>query len=130
LCIFRDGEHACPTEPENMFTERHVFYEGVEDDRQCSACTCGPPTGSLCTATVSIYTDANLTCNTNSGPPLVPLPISSEGSACVDIQPPGPSLGAKSAGSTTYHPGTCPAMGGDASGSAIKTEPATLCCRP
>lgn len=127
LCIFRDGEHTCPTIAGNMFTERHVFYEGFEDYRECSACTCGSPVGSVCTATIAIYTDANLSCN---DPPFVSLPISSEGPTCIDLKPLGQSLGSKSAGTTTYHPGTCPAMGGDASGSAVKTNPATLCCRP
>jgi hypothetical protein len=48
----------------------------------------------------------------------------------LDIQLSGQALGSKSAGPTTYLPGTCPAMGGDASGSAIPIEPATFCCRP
>jgi len=125
MCIFKDGENDCPTEPGSVFTEQHFFYKGVEDDRQCSACTCGPPEGSACTATISIYT--NSTC---SLPALDQKTISSAGTACLDIQLPGQALRSKSAGSTTYIPGMCPAMGGDASGSAIKTKPATLCCRP
>jgi hypothetical protein len=127
LCIFHEGEEDCPTDPENVFTERHVFYREVQDERQCSACSCGAPTGSACTATISIYKGNDLTC---SGPALVPIPVSSQGATCLDIQLPGQALGSKSAGPTTYLPGTCPAMGGDASGSAIPTKPATLCCRP
>jgi hypothetical protein len=126
-CILQKGENDCPTDPENVFTERHVFYNGVQDDRQCSPCTCGAPTGSACTATVSIYKGNDLTC---SGPALVPIPVSSESSTCFDIQLPGQPLGSKSAGPTTYLPGTCPAMGGEASGTAVKTNPVTFCCRP
>ncbi len=128
LCIIRDGEHACPADPKNSFTERHVFYQGVQDDRQCSACSCGAPTGSACTATISIYKGNDLTC---SGPALVPIPVSSKGPTCLDIQLPGQALGSKKATTpTTYLPGTCPPMGGDASGTALPTEPTTLCCRP
>lgn len=129
LCIFYNGDHACPNdEPGNIFTEQHVFYQGVEDDRQCSACTCGPPTGSACTATISTYKGNNLTCDDNAK--FAQIPISSAGPVCVDIALPGQPLGSKSAGPTTYLPGACQPLGGDASGSVTKTEPATLCCRP
>ena len=127
LCIFHEGDEVCPTDPENKFTERHVFYQGVQDERQCSACGCGVPAGSACTAAISIYKGNDLTC---SGPALVTIPVSSKGPTCLDIQLPGQALGSKSAGPTTYLPGTCPPMGGDASGSANPTKPSTLCCRP
>jgi hypothetical protein len=126
-CILQKGENDCPTDPENVFTERHVVYNGVQDDRQCSACSCGAPMGSACTAVLSIYKGADLTC---SGLALEQTTISSSSSKCIDIQLPGQALGSKSAGPTTYLPGTCPAMGGDASGSAVATNPVTLCCRP
>ena len=127
LCVFQKGENACPTDAGNDFTEQHVFYRGVQDDRECSACTCGPPTGSACTATISIYKGANLTC---SGPALATIPVSSKSQTCLDIQLPGQALGSKSAAPTTYLPGTCPAMGGDGNGVATPTNPATFCCRP
>ena len=124
LCIFHEDEMDCPTEQGNIFTEQHFFYKGVEDNRQCSACTCGAPMGSACTATISIY--KNPMC---SGL-LDQKTISSSSSTCTDIQLPGQALGSKSAGPTTYLPGTCPAMGGDGSGSATPTKSATFCCRP
>ncbi len=128
LCIFRDGEHACPTTKDGVFTEAHVFYDGVEDERQCSPCACASPTGSACTATVSIYKGNDLTC---SGPTVAKgITISSEGPTCLDIQLPGQALGSKLASPIDYLPGTCSPTGGDASGSAIKTEPVTFCCRP
>jgi hypothetical protein len=125
LCIFRDGEHDCPDDPGTVFTERHIFYQSVQDDRQCSTCTCGAPTGSLCKAQLSIYEGASC-----SASPLMSNPISSAIPACFDIVLPGQALGSKSVESMIYLPGTCPAMGGDASGNATKTEPSTLCCRP
>jgi hypothetical protein len=127
VCIFHEDEMDCPTEPGNVFTEQHFFYKGVQDDRQCSACTCGAPTGSACTATISIYKGNDLTC---SGPALVSIPVSSVEPVCFDIALPGQALGSKSAGPTTYLPGMCPAMGADPSGSAVKIKPATFCCLP
>ena len=126
VCIFYDGERACPNdEPGDVFTEQHVFYNGVKDDRQCSTCSCGAPTGSVCTAQLSVYEGASC-----SGSPLMSNPISSAKAGCLDITIPGQALGSKSVGAVTYLPGTCPPVGGDASGSAIPIEPATLCCRP
>jgi hypothetical protein len=127
LCIFHEDDLDCPTDPGNMFTERHVFYRGVQDDRQCSPCACGAPAGSACTAMLSIYKGADLTC---SGQALARNTITSEKSICIDIALAGQALGSKSAGPTTYLPGTCPPLGGDGSGTAIPTHPATLCCRP
>jgi hypothetical protein len=128
LCIFQAGEHACPDDEQgNVFTEQHIFYQGVQDDRQCSTCTCGAPMGSVCKAQLSIYEGNDMTCN---GPTFAQIPISSADPACLDITLPGQSLGSKSVADVIYLPGTCPTMGGDASGSATKTEPATLCCRP
>ena len=125
LCITHDGERPCPTTTTNVFTEQHVFYNGIEDHRQCSPCTCGAPTGSACTAIASIYTNA--TC---SGVPLAQNTISSASETCIDVQLPGQALGSKSAGFVSYLPGMCSPAGGDASGAAIKTEPVTYCCRP
>ena len=127
LCIFHEGDEDCPDESGNVFTEKHVFYNGVQDDRQCSACSCGAPTGSVCKAQLSIHDGNDLTC---SGPTIAQLLITSAKDACVDITLPGQALGSKSVGPTTYIPGTCPPMGGAASGSAIPTEPDTFCCRP
>ena len=125
VCIFYDGERVCPDDIQgNTFTEQHVFYQGVQDDRQCSACSCGAPTGSACTATISIYKNANCSALLDQ------KTIDSSSETCTDIKLPGQALGSKSAGPTTYLPGTCPAMGGDGSGIAIPTNPATLCCRP
>jgi hypothetical protein len=39
---------------------------------------------------------------------------------CTDIALPGQSLGSKLAGPTTYLPGTCQPLGGDASGGVTK----------
>ena len=127
LCIIHEGDVDCPTTTGNAFIDRHVFYDGVKDDRVCSACACGPATGSLCTATISIYKGVDLTC---SGPALDQKTISSEKPVCLDIAPPGQSLGSKSAGPMSYFPGTCAAIDAVVSGDLSKAGPSTLCCRP
>ena len=127
MCVFHDGEKPCPPPADTTFTEQHIFFAGLQDDRQCSACTCGPAVGSICTATLSIFKGADLTC---SGPTFAQNSVSSEGPTCIDIQPPGQALGSKSAGLTTYLPGICQPVGGQHSGDAVGVEPSTFCCRP
>ncbi len=127
VCITHEGKHNCPTGPGDIFTEQHIFYDGIKDDRHCSACTCGPPTGSLCTTMISVYKDADGMCG---GPIVDQGTVSSVSPRCIDIQPPGQPLGSKSAGPTTYIPGTCQPMGGKPSGVATESESFTFCCRP
>jgi len=76
---------------------------------------------------ISVYGDAGEMCG---GPLLEQASVSSAGPKCFDIQPPGQGLSSKSAGPTTYTPGTCQPLGGDASGSATASDPVTFCCRP
>jgi hypothetical protein len=127
VCVTQKGESECPIHPGAVFTERRVFYKGIKDDRQCSTCACGPPTGGVCTATIAIYEGANLTC---SGSPLEEKSASSLLPVCFDLALPGQALGSKSAGATTYAPGTCDPLGGEPSGGATALESFTFCCRP
>lgn len=128
LCAFQSGEYDCPILKDDVFTEQHVFFEGVDDKRECSACACGPPMGSVCTAPISLYEGGNLTC---SGPALASLPVSSAKTTCLDLQPPGQALGSKSAGPTAYTPGICQPTGGEPNGlAATGIHPVTFCCRP
>jgi hypothetical protein len=43
LCIWQDGAAACPAGP---WTDVTTTYASFTDGRECSACTCGAPTGS------------------------------------------------------------------------------------
>jgi len=132
LCIADDGDRPCPnSDSDSNFTERYVFYAGVDDQRQCTACTCGPPNGSMCTAKVSVYQNSDNTC---SGPTVYPsIGISSVMPTCVDINPPGQPLGSKSATSPAYIPGECapvPGVVDPDGGTAIPQWPITICCQP
>jgi hypothetical protein len=40
------GDAPCPAG--NWYVHKHVFYSGVSDQRGCSSCTCGSPTGASC----------------------------------------------------------------------------------
>ena len=125
VCIAKEGEFECPPTLGSVFTERHIFYQEVNDDRQCSTCTCGAPMGSVCTAVLSVYSSGMC-----GGFIVDKGGISSENERCIDIQPPGQALGSKSAGPTAYSPGVCPPMGGEPSGVASGSAPSTFCCRP
>lgn len=127
VCITREGESECPELEGGVFSERLIFYQGINDDRQCSECTCGQPTGSVCRATIAVYSGADLTCSDSA---LETKLASSVVPVCLDFALPGQALGSKSAGATTYAPGTCKPLGGEPSGGATARESFTFCCRP
>jgi hypothetical protein len=54
-CIGRVGDQVCPP----GFPAKTLSYDGFEDDRECSACSCGSATGGTCKLTVSLYSDAS-----------------------------------------------------------------------
>jgi hypothetical protein len=88
----------------------------------CTPCGCGAPSGSMCTSTLSLFTE--LGCSGSS----MSLWLSSAGDVCTDIQPPGRALMSKAASELVYTPGTCEPSGGETS-SVMLTEPMTFCCR-
>ncbi|MFO0755530.1 MAG: hypothetical protein U0359_03515 [Byssovorax sp.] len=124
LCLFQYGDSDCPTNVSPSFSEKHVFYDRAEES--CTDCGCGPPQGSVCTATLSVYKEGLCA----GSPFLQQLPISSDGPTCVDIQPPGQAMGSKSASPPIYLPGACMPEGGQGNGQIVPVKPATLCCRP
>lgn len=57
VCIWQEGEHACP---EGDYVEQRILHGGIEDTRSCLECACGDLQGS-CTAesfTVGFYSFA------------------------------------------------------------------------
>jgi hypothetical protein len=120
-CVYREGDHDCL--PPTAYTEKHVFYDAFQDTRACSPCTCGTPSGSTCSATVSIYTDG--ACSTLA----YSATIDATGPACHNL-PPGSPLGSKLAGSTNYTAGACTPGASMPTGAATPTGPSTLCCLP
>jgi hypothetical protein len=122
-CIFHNGDVDCPSDPANVYTEKHVFYAGIDDTRGCAPCTCGAPAGSVCSASISIYQDNACTS------PLDLATVTSAGPVCHDL-PVGSALGSKSASAPTYTPGACLPAGGEPTGAATGDQPGTFCCIP
>jgi hypothetical protein len=120
-CVATPGDVDCPAS--SPYVDRHVFYGGIDDTRGCTPCTCGAPTGSTCTGSIAIYSDA--ACSAQVFADL----ITSSGPSCIDV-PAGSALGSKKAGPATYAPGACAANGGEPVGSAVPSQPVTFCCLP
>ncbi len=123
-CVARDGVHSeCPDNYNEM--PPVVLYEDPPiDDRDCSECKCGAPTGSMCLGSLRVYSDG--ACSKE----LVNVGVSSMDEACATIIPPGSAIGSKTVKDLTYFAGTCGASGGEPVGSAaIDTANAvTFCC--
>ncbi len=111
MCVVHAGDIACP---DAFYADKHVFYEGFDDTRACSACSCGAA-DSKCGGHVSFTFGGcgNILLNqVNAG-----------------------SCGAKNNGNeaeqATYVPqpsGTCPPSGGVLSGAVVETGAVTFCC--
>jgi len=100
-----------------------VVYAGVDDQRTCSACACGAPTGGACTAALSVFKDG--VC---SVPLLGSVPISSSKSSCFDLAPAGLPLGSKTVTALAYQAGKCMPSGGEPSGTVEPAFASTFCC--
>jgi hypothetical protein len=122
-CISNDGDLPCPVTIADKYTEKHVFYTDISDTRGCTPCTCGAPSGSECSALISIYTDPACMSQLGSATVTSATPI------CDDF-PAGSTLGSKVAGPVTYTPGACQPGGGEPMGQAVPIWPTTFCCIP
>lgn len=125
LCISQQGDLPCMGDALPPFTERIVVYDGVEDTRNCSPCTCGPPQGSECTATLTLDQDAMCTEPVEQG-----IHLKSDGETCVNLSESLPLLGGKVSTPGVYHPGSCEPMGGSPTGSLTPHGAMTYCCIP
>ncbi|MDC0749066.1 hypothetical protein [Polyangium mundeleinium] len=113
----------CPAE----FPERHVFYAGLSDTRECTACSCAPPADGICIASVSAFQDAS--CGGAPMPIFQNAAVGLNASACYDTSMPL-SLGSISAGWLAEEPGSCVVAGGEAIGEAVPRDPSVFCCEP
>ena len=50
ICIVREGEHPCPEGP---YRAGSTWFTGVQDERACTSCTCGTPSGMQCEGVLS-----------------------------------------------------------------------------
>ena len=120
VCVYQAGDVACPA----SYPDKPLVFGAFDDTRGCTSCACGAPTGSSCTATLSVFKDD--LCS-------IPLPltdgIGSNAAYCFDV-PPGVALGSKTVTGLTFQPGTCMPSGGQATGSVDPSGPSTFCCLP
>jgi hypothetical protein len=121
VCVGRAGDQTCP---DGDFSERFVFFEGVEDERACSGCSCGAVSGGSCEMTLTAYGDASVgTCNN---------PVDSVASGtCTDLSGNPGLYGLRASVTMIPAGGTCPVTGGGIpSGDVLPSTPSTFCCLP
>ncbi len=117
VCVYRDGDHACPS----PFDAKRTLYRSFVDERVCTACSCGAASGIECAGDkVDVWAAGGCT-----GSPFVT--VTDPGTTCTDANP-GLTV------SFRYTPGTptggsCPPSGGQSTGTATATDPVTFCCK-
>lgn len=116
LCLYGEGDLDCPPG-----WQRSVYYLGIQDDRDCTACGCEPP-GAQCEAYVIAYSDS--ACDVPAGSVIATVAEP----ACFDV-PSGIALGSAEASFLGQSPGSCASTGGAPTGAIAPDEPVTLCCR-
>jgi hypothetical protein len=115
LCVYRSGVGDCSAA--GPFTVALEMHGSVDDQRECTPCTCGAITGATCAGTTTIYRN-NASCNGTS----VVLAHDDGCASAESIRSYETALAPSG--------GSCAADGGDAEGDAFATDPITLCCLP
>ncbi|WP_104979668.1 hypothetical protein [Sorangium cellulosum] len=112
-----DGEVTCPQE----YPVQQEVYGRMVDERECTRCTCGPPTGSNCTLELSTYRDDG--CNDR----IATSEVSQHAAACI-----APTPGARPQSiQATWHasaPGSCEPSGGELTGEIRMKARSVFCC--
>lgn len=111
LCVFQAGDANCPV----GFETKRLYATSLDDSRACTACSCGTASAS-CSITTTVYADSVCTAT---------IAVVPNNHMCV----PG-NLG-KSIMTTRTVNGSCPASGGQPTGSVtLGPEQVTVCCAP
>ena len=108
-CIHRTGTHACPSGP---YSERTIYYEDFDDNRSCSACACGPASGS-CEGTVD-FRYGGTGCGTTR----------------FQLADHGAPSGIKASPGPITLEGECVPSGSTLQGSIDRASAVTVCCVP
>ncbi len=116
-CVYKDGDQSCPT---GSFSFKHLYYTDSNDSRDCTACTCGTPTGVTCNgAKFEIWSGSSCS-GTADGT------VSTPGSTCAPVSNSTDKSFKYTVG--TASGGTCTPAGGQPTGGATPTNPVTFCC--
>jgi len=134
FCIMHPGASRCP--PGEYYVAQHVYYDGVEDSRGCSACSCAAPSSGSCS-----FSSAG-----SVGLPLLDAAAGLPGAAFVDqacttidgffsvpqscagIPTSGPAKSLKLNAAPTLDPGACTPSAASPTGDAGGTMATTFCC--
>src|SRR5439155_14169506 len=115
LCIWQKGDVACPGAP---YSVKRIYYDSATDTRDCSACTCDPPTSVTCSG-VKVATFADGECPAN------PAGSITASGACLSAPA---STSVVQASSSSVGVGSCAAKAVTPIGSVTPTGPTTVCC--
>jgi len=122
ICIMATGDVPCS----GQFSDKHLFYGGSMDSRDCTTCGCAPSTGGSCSATITVYGNTGgSVCNATVIATLKPSTTTGD---CKNLTG-NPSVGSKKATFSAVTPGTC-ASSSMPMGTATATTPTTFCCIP
>ncbi|MBK7581490.1 MAG: hypothetical protein IPI67_14930 [Myxococcales bacterium] len=125
LCVYKTGDVACPS---GAYSQKKLSYLNFTDNRDCDACACGSASSGTCSnPSLKIYTDACVTNEqtvTANACVLASNDPTTQSGGCAGF--PADTRGAKL--TATVSGATCPASGGQVTGSAAPTEPVTFCC--
>lgn len=125
FCIYQRGDLSCPA---GSYSDRSVYFGGVNDTRTCTECACTPPSGTSCTGTLKLFTD--LSCGADE----TNLSSVSECSALApDPTPPAPpylTLRSVLYNGSPGSDGSCSTQSSRAEGGVWQTDPLTVCCTP
>jgi hypothetical protein len=111
------GSPECP----DTYPEERIIHDGFDDDRRCSACACGAPSGSSCSAVLSVYGDIGCTRLLGSTSIALSEPSCLGGAGLL--------FGGMAATWQTAQPGACAPSGGAPLGAVTTTASSIFCCR-
>ncbi len=120
LCIVQTGVLSCPT---SGYTVRRIYYEGFDDTRDCSTCSCGDVSGASCAASLDVFPVpvSPTTMQCTAGAITYAAPVT-----CAPVQQPGDFRLTTSLASA----GSCPPSPVTATGGVSPADPTTFCCLP
>jgi hypothetical protein len=124
VCIARAGDYACPA----PFLARSVYYDPAQtaDDRGCTDCSCGAPSGGTCSVTVQVFKDYQVgQCNNQIGV----FTSDDTTGGCVNLAN-NPIVGNVKMVVGSQTPGSCSVApsGGQPQGAATEGGATTFCC--
>mgnify|MGYP007032564842 FL=1 len=121
ICIYREGEHDCPTGP---YVERSVHQTAYEDTRDCSpACECASPQGECTGTTATLFRDVDTCVQEFCASPPCNV-IKSQGCSQISLS----QVRSVRRNLNASFSGSCAEEGFAPTGAVLPTEPVTVCC--